>query len=81
MDANHKHGEPEMTAILRNTLLAAIAVSALAGSAMAGQSSIIKECNNTPTNKLWAGRCCGVGGSICLGGEGHGRGDHGRQRG
>ncbi|WP_192242998.1 hypothetical protein [Mesorhizobium silamurunense] len=67
-----------MTNILRNALLAAVAVSALGGSAMAGQQ--IYECNNTPTNKLWAGRCCGVGDANCLGGESHGqgRGDHGR---
>ena len=65
-----------MTAILRNTLLAVVAVSALAGSAMAGQQGY--ECDNTPTNKLWAGRCCGVGDANCLGGEGRGQGDHGR---
>jgi hypothetical protein len=73
-----------MTAILRNALLAAVAISALAGSAMAGQHAGGYECDNTPTNKLWAGRCCGVGDSNCLGGEGHGHGNHdrgGRQKG
>ena len=71
-----------MTAILRNALLAVVAVSALAGSAMAGQQTVINECDKTPTNKLWAGRCCGVGDANCLGGESHdhdrGRGDNGR---
>nr|WIE90079.1 hypothetical protein P9270_021340 [Mesorhizobium sp. WSM4875] len=67
-----------MPAILRNALLAALAVSTLGGSAMAGQQ--IYECDNTPTNKLWAGRCCGVGDANCLGGESHGhdRGNPGR---
>ncbi|PBB89778.1 hypothetical protein CK215_25365 [Mesorhizobium sp. WSM3864] len=66
-----------MIAILRNALLAALAVSTLGGSAMAGQQ--IYECDNTPTNKLWAGRCCGVGDANCLGGESHGhdRGNNG----
>ncbi|CDX27287.1 conserved exported hypothetical protein [Mesorhizobium sp. ORS 3324] len=64
-----------MTAILRNALLAAVAVSTLGGSAMAQR---IYECDNTPINKLWAGRCCGVGDANCLGGESHGQGNHGR---
>ncbi|RWD59642.1 MULTISPECIES: hypothetical protein [unclassified Mesorhizobium] len=64
-----------MTAILRNTLLAFVAASAFAGSAMADQT-VTNECNNTSTNKLWAGRCCGTGDSSCLGG-GHDQ-DHGR---
>ncbi|OHV89533.1 hypothetical protein [Mesorhizobium sp. ORS 3428] len=69
-----------MTAILRNALLAAVAMSALAGSAMAGQRAAVYECDNTPTNMLWAGRCCGVGDANCLGGESHGhdRGNPGR---
>ena len=70
-----------MTAILRNALLAAVAISALAGSAVAGQQTVRTECDNTPTNKLWAGRCCGVGDSNCLGGEGHGHESQGRQKG
>jgi len=70
-----------MTAIIRNTLLAFVAASALAGSAMAGQRAVRTECENTPTNKLWAGRCCGVGDANCLGGEGHDHGSRGgRQR-
>ncbi|MEI9429095.1 hypothetical protein [Mesorhizobium sp. Cs1299R1N3] len=68
-----------MTAFLRNTLLVAAAVSALTGSALAGQT--IPSCANTNLNDLWAGRCCGAAGaSDCLGG-GHGgqnHGDHGR---
>ncbi|TIN18895.1 MAG: hypothetical protein E5Y31_25190 [Mesorhizobium sp.] len=65
-----------MTAFLRNTLLAAIAVSALGGSALADQTI---TCSKTQTNDLWAGRCCGVGNSNCLGGEKGGRdhNDHG----
>ncbi|AZO12891.1 hypothetical protein EN817_28385 [Mesorhizobium sp. M3A.F.Ca.ET.174.01.1.1] len=70
-----------MTAIIRNTLLAFVAASALAGSAMAGQQAANTECENSPTNKLWAGRCCGIADSNCLGGEGHGHeGRGGRQR-
>ncbi|WP_192243000.1 hypothetical protein [Mesorhizobium silamurunense] len=70
-----------MTAILRNTLLAFVAASALAGSAMADQA-VRTECENSPTNKLWAGRCCGISDSSCLGGEGHDhdRGGRGRER-
>ncbi|MBZ9909719.1 hypothetical protein LB557_27345 [Mesorhizobium sp. BR115XR7A] len=68
-----------MTAFLRNTLLAAAAVSALTGSALAGQT--IPSCANSNLNDLWAGRCCGeAGASDCLGGGngGQGHGDHGR---
>ncbi|MER9376362.1 hypothetical protein [Mesorhizobium sp. M0491] len=69
-----------MTAFLRNTLLAAIAVSSMAGSAMADQTTT--SCAKTNLNDLWAGRCCGdAGASDCLGGgnNGHGgNGDHGR---
>ncbi|AZV18904.1 hypothetical protein EOD10_12585 [Mesorhizobium sp. M7A.T.Ca.TU.009.01.3.2] len=68
-----------MTAFLRNTLLAALAVSSMAGSAMAEQTT---SCSKTNLNDLWAGRCCGdAGASGCLGGgnNGHGgNGDHGR---
>lgn len=70
-----------MTAILRNVLLAAVAVSALASSAMADQTV---TCARTPTDKLWTGKCCSTGSDNCLGGEHGGRGDHegaGRQRG
>ncbi|RWL55845.1 MAG: hypothetical protein EOR62_08080 [Mesorhizobium sp.] len=59
-----------MTKMLRNTLLAFVAVAAFAGSAMADQQG----CGNTSTNKLWSGRCCGLGDGACLGG-GH---DHDR---
>ncbi|RVA56659.1 hypothetical protein EN933_05725 [Mesorhizobium sp. M7A.F.Ca.US.001.01.1.1] len=67
-----------MTAFLRNTLLAAIAVSSMAGSAMADQTT---SCAKTNLNDLWAGRCCGdAGAADCLGGgnNGHDHGDHGR---
>jgi hypothetical protein len=70
-----------MTKMLRNMFLAAVAVSALAGSAMAAQQTTRTECDNTPTNALWAGRCCGTGDSSCIHDEGHDRGDRGRQRG
>ncbi|WP_027054866.1 hypothetical protein [Mesorhizobium erdmanii] len=64
-----------MTAFLRNTLLAAVAVSALGGSALAGQTDT--SCVKTTLNDLWAGRCCGTAGaSDCLGGGNGGRGDH-----
>lgn len=63
-----------MTALLRNTLLAAVAVSSLAGSALADQT--ITSCGKTSTNDLWSGRCCGDGDSNCLGGGNSGR-DHG----
>ena len=70
-----------MTKILRNAFLAAVAVSALAGSAMAQQTTTY-TCANTPTNKLWAGRCCDIGDANCMGGgHDHDRGDRGRQRG
>jgi hypothetical protein len=69
-----------MTAIIRNTLLAFVAASALAGSAAAGQSPAKMECGNTSTNKPWAGRCCGLGGDTCLGGGGNGQ-SHGSDRG
>ncbi|UVK55969.1 hypothetical protein DBIPINDM_002543 [Mesorhizobium sp. AR02] len=63
-----------MTAFLRNTLLAAVAVSAFAGSALAGQTDT--SCVKTTLNDLWAGRCCGTtGASDCLGGGNGGR-DH-----
>ncbi|QND67779.1 hypothetical protein HB777_30105 [Mesorhizobium loti] len=66
-----------MTALLRNAFLAAVAVSALAGPALADQTI---SCANTQTNDVWAGRCCGAGDSSCLGGgnNGHDHGDHGR---
>ncbi|UVK42672.1 hypothetical protein BPNPMPFG_004374 [Mesorhizobium sp. AR07] len=72
-----------MTALLRNAFLAAVTVSALAGSAFADQT--ITSCAKTATNDLWSGRCCSNGDANCLGG-GHdhgdngGRGDHGRQK-
>ncbi|TPI46236.1 hypothetical protein FJW05_15385 [Mesorhizobium sp. B2-9-1] len=62
-----------MTAFLRNTLLAAIAVSALTGSALADETT--KSCAKTNLNELWSGRCCGVNSSACLGGGNGGR-DH-----
>ncbi|MCV3206786.1 hypothetical protein OHD62_00370 [Mesorhizobium sp. YC-39] len=62
-----------MTALLRNTLLAAIAVLSLAGSALADQTV---SCGKTSTNDLWSGRCCGEGDANCLGGGNGGR-DHG----
>lgn len=65
-----------MTAFLRNAFLAAVAVSSLAGSAMADQTI---TCSNTQTNDWWAGRCCGSSDSNCLGGghDGHDHGGHG----
>lgn len=62
-----------MTAFLRNTLLAAVAVSALTGSALADQA--VKSCAATNLNDLWSGRCCSVGSADCLGGGNGGR-DH-----
>ncbi|PBB22849.1 hypothetical protein CK228_17470 [Mesorhizobium sp. WSM4312] len=63
-----------MTALLRNTLLAVAAVSALGGSAKADQTV---SCVHTNLNDLWAGRCCGTAGaSDCLGGDHNGH-DHG----
>ncbi|CDX41381.1 conserved exported hypothetical protein [Mesorhizobium sp. ORS 3359] len=62
-----------MTAFLRNTLLAAVAVSALTGSALADQT--YKSCAATNLNDLWSGRCCTVGSANCLGGGNGGR-DH-----
>ncbi|MDX8441822.1 hypothetical protein [Mesorhizobium australafricanum] len=64
-----------MTAFLRNTLLAAVAVSALTGSALADQT--VKSCANTNLNDLWSGRCCSVGDANCLGGGNGGRDHHG----
>ena len=64
-----------MTAFLRNTLLAAIAVSALTGSALAGET--VKSCAKTNLNDLWSGRCCGIDSSACLGGGNGGRGHQG----
>jgi hypothetical protein len=64
-----------MTAFLRNTLLAAIAVSSLAGTAMADET---KSCSHTNLNDLWAGNCCGTAGtSDCLRGGNGGNGGHG----
>ncbi|AZO17650.1 hypothetical protein EJ069_24760 [Mesorhizobium sp. M2A.F.Ca.ET.043.05.1.1] len=62
-----------MTSFLRNTLLAAVAVSALTGSALADQT--YKSCAATNLNDLWSGRCCSVGSANCLGGGNGGR-DH-----
>ena len=62
-----------MTALLRNTLLAAVAVSALTGSALADQT--YKGCAATNLNDLWSGRCCSAGSADCLGGGNGGR-DH-----
>jgi len=59
-----------MTAFLRNTFLAAVAVSALTGSALADQT--VKTC--AKTNDLWAGRCCDMSSANCLGGGNGGRG-------
>jgi len=63
-----------MTAFFRNTFLAAVAVSALTGSALADQT--VKTCAKTDVNDLWSGRCCGYGSADCLGG-GNGRQGHG----
>lgn len=57
-----------MTAFLRNTLLAAVAVSALTGSALADQA--VTSCAKTKLNDLWSGRCCGAGSASCPGGGG-----------
>ncbi|RWB77113.1 MAG: hypothetical protein EOQ50_09350 [Mesorhizobium sp.] len=66
-----------MAKMLRNTLLAFVAVAAFAGSAMADQQG----CGNTSTNKLWSGRCCGLGDGACLGGgHDHDHGGRGRER-
>ena len=62
-----------MTSFLRTAFLAAVAVSSMGGSAMADQTI---TCSNTQTNDWWAGRCCSVGASDCLGHEGHGRDHH-----
>ncbi|TGQ74584.1 MAG: hypothetical protein E5V49_11255 [Mesorhizobium sp.] len=67
-----------MTAFLRNTLLAAVAVSAMSGSALADQTA--KTCAYTNLNDLWTGRCCNVGESNCLGGGNNGH-DHGNKGG
>jgi len=69
-----------MTAFLRNAFLAAVAVSSLAGPALADQTV---SCSQTATNDLWSGRCCGAGDSSCLGGGNGGRdhGDHGNNGG
>ncbi|RWC54499.1 MAG: hypothetical protein EOS56_28500 [Mesorhizobium sp.] len=66
-----------MTALLRNAFLAAVAVSALAGPALADQT--VTSCATSPTNDLWSGRCCGASDSSCLGGgnNGHDHGDKG----
>ncbi|RUX21904.1 hypothetical protein EOA13_36570 [Mesorhizobium sp. M7A.F.Ca.US.011.01.1.1] len=62
-----------MTALLRNALLAEVAVSAMSGSALADQT--VTSCAQTQTNDLWSGRCCGAGESNCLGGGNNGH-DH-----
>jgi hypothetical protein len=67
-----------MTNILRNALLCAVALSGLAGSAMAAQQMTRTECN-TSAGEIWAGRCCSIHGANCLGGESHDR-DHDRGR-
>jgi hypothetical protein len=66
-----------MTAFLRNTFLAAVAVSALTGSALADQT--VTSCAKTNLHDLWTGRCCSAGGADCLGGGngGRGHGDNG----
>ncbi|RVD54733.1 hypothetical protein EN828_30520 [Mesorhizobium sp. M2D.F.Ca.ET.185.01.1.1] len=66
-----------MTAFLRNTLLAAAAVSALTGSALADET--YKSCAATNLNDLWSGRCCSVGSANCLGGGNGGRDHQGRE--
>ncbi len=63
-----------MTAFLRNTLLAAVAVSALTGSALADQT--VTSCAKTKLNDLWSGRCCGAGAANCLGGGGRDHSDN-----
>ncbi|PZV38608.1 hypothetical protein [Mesorhizobium kowhaii] len=63
-----------MTALLRNALLAAVAVSGMAGSTLADQT--FTSCAKTSTNDLWSGRCCSAGDSNCLGG-GNGGQNHG----
>ncbi|TPN84124.1 hypothetical protein FJ987_03050 [Mesorhizobium sp. CU2] len=63
-----------MTAFLRNTLLTAVAISALAGSALADET--YKSCAKTNLNDLWSGRCCSMSSANCLGGGNGGRGDH-----
>ncbi len=62
-----------MTSFLRTAFLAAVAVSSLAGSALADQTI---TCSDTKSNDWWAGRCCGASDSGCLGHEGHGRDHH-----
>ncbi|MDX8527198.1 hypothetical protein RFM68_22105 [Mesorhizobium sp. MSK_1335] len=57
-----------MTAFLRNTLLAAVAMSALTGSALADQTDT--SCAKTNLHDLWAGRCCSYSSANCLGGGG-----------
>lgn len=64
-----------MTTILRNTLLAAAAISAMAGSAFAGGQTFKTECDKTIASDFWNGRCCGTGDANCMGGENH---DHDR---
>ncbi len=64
-----------MTTILRNALLAAVAISSMAGSALADSQAVKTECDKTITNDLWNGRCCGAGDANCMGGENH---DHAR---
>ena len=61
-----------MTAFLRNTLLAVVAMSALTGSALADDT--VKSCAKTNLDNLWSGHCC-AGDSTCMGGHGRG-GNH-----
>jgi hypothetical protein len=61
-----------MTALLRTTFLAALAISSVAGSALADQT--IPSCAKISINDLWSGRCCSAD-SDCLGGGRGGR-DH-----
>ena len=61
-----------MTAFLRNSFLAAVAVSALTGSALADQTV---TCSHSNLNDLWSGRCCSAGSADCMGG-GNGGHDH-----
>ena len=76
-----------MTTILRNALLAAVAISSMAGSAFADSQAVKTECDKTITNDFWNGRCCGTGNANCMGGDNHdhdrgdNRGDNGRGRG
>jgi hypothetical protein len=61
-----------MTAFLRNTFLAAVAVSSMAGSALADQTT--PSC--TKHDNIW-GNCCYMGGSACRPDVDGNHGDHG----